>query len=60
MNRAWPFVIASQATPKETENTRGLVIIGGTLIALTAAAAFTFKTWGDNGFIALAAPAAFG
>ena len=58
MNRAWPFVIASQATPKETENTRGLVIIGGTLIALTAAAAFAFKTWGDNGFIALAAPAA--
>lgn len=58
MSRSWLSAGPTQAASRDTATTGGLAIIGGTLIALTVAAALAFKAWGDNGFIALAVPAA--
>lgn len=58
MSRSWLSAGLTQAAPADTAATGGLAIIGGTLVAVTVAAGFAFKAWGDNGFIALAVPAA--
>ena len=58
MSRSWPSASATPPVPWKYSATGGLAIIGGALIALTVATAFAFRAWGDNGFIALAVPAA--
>lgn len=58
MSRFYTSTSATRVAPEERAIVGSLAAIGGMVVALTVAAAFAFRAWGDNAFIALAVPTA--